>query len=118
MTENELNAINDLTKCVRGISFQMVDLTSVVKEIKREVIETRAIVDIMNSKVSKKPEYLSVGEAAIRLGCSERTIRNRIKKGEIKAFKGKGEKSYQIPVKEFYESMNRVKSLKFTRSVA
>ena len=95
----------------------MVDLTSEVKEIKREVLETRAIVDIMNSKVSKKPEYLSVGEAAIRLGYSERTIRNRIKKGEIKAFKGKGEKSYQIPVKEFYESMNRVKSLSYTRSV-
>ena len=56
MTENELNAINDLTKCVRGISFQMVDLTSEVKEIKREVIETRAIIDNLNSKVSKKPE--------------------------------------------------------------
>jgi hypothetical protein len=33
-------------------------------------------------------------------------------------YKGKGEKSYQIPVKEFYESMNRVKSLKYTRTVA
>ena len=92
--------------------------TSEVKEIKREVIETRAIVDIMNNKVSKKPEYLSVGEAAIKLGLSERTIRDRIKVGEIKAFKGKGEKSYQIPVKEFYESMNRVRSLKFTRSIS
>jgi excisionase family DNA binding protein len=72
----------------------------------------------MNSKVSKKPEYLSVGEAAIKLGLSERTIRDRIKVGEIKAFKGKGDKSYQIPVKEFYESMNRVRSLKFTRSIS
>jgi excisionase family DNA binding protein len=115
MTENELNVINDLTKCVRGISFQMIDLTSEVKEIKREVIETRAIVDIMNSKVSKKPEYLSVGEAAIRLGYSERTIRDRIKAGKIKAFKGKGEKSYQIPVKEFYMTMSQIKSIKFTR---
>ena len=33
-------------------------------------------------------------------------------------YKGKGEKSFQIPVKEFYESMNRVKSLKLTRTVA
>jgi len=72
----------------------------------------------MNNKVSKKPEYLSVGEAAIKLGLSERTIRDRIKVGEIKAFKGKGEKSYQIPLKEFYESMNRVRSLKFTRSIS
>lgn len=60
---------------------------------------------------------LTVGEAAIRLGCSERTIRDRIKRDEIKLFKGNGEKSYQTPVKEFYESMSRVKYLRFTRRV-
>ena len=76
---------------------------------------TAGVESVFNSK--NNSVNAAFGEAAIRLGYSERTIRNRIKKGEIKAFKGKGEKSYQIPVKEFYESMNRVKSLSYTRSV-
>ena len=117
MSSNEMKVIQSISSCVIGISSRLEILTNDVIEMKDDLNETKAEIQLIKDKVSKKPEYMSVGEAAFRLGLSERTIRDRIKEGKIPAFKNKGERSYQIPTKGFYEVMEQVKSLKFTRTI-
>lgn len=65
---------------------------------------------VIKDQLSKKPEYLSVGEVALIEGVCEKTIRNRIREGSIPATKNEGERSYKIPRLEYYETRTDVKS--------
>lgn len=65
---------------------------------------------VIKDQLSKKPEYLSVGEVALMEGVCEKTIRNRIREGSIPATKNEGERSYKIPRLEYYETRTEVKS--------
>ena len=65
---------------------------------------------VFKDKLSKKPEFLSVGEVALKEGVCDKTIRNRIKEGIIPAFKNKGERSYKIPSFEYYKTQNKFRS--------
>ena len=112
MSSNEMKIMQSISSCVIGISSRLEVLTNDVIEMKDNLNETKAEIQLIKDKVSKKPEYMSVGEAASVFSLSERTIRDRIKEGKIPAYKNKGEKSYQIPTKELYEVMDKVKSLK------
>ena len=53
-------------------------------------------IDKISDKIFEKPEYLSVGEVALRQGISDRTVRRHISKGNIPFERNKGEKSYRI----------------------
>ena len=65
---------------------------------------------VFKDQLSKKPEYLSVGEVAMKEGVCAKTIRNRIKEGIIPALKNKGERSYKISSFEYYKTQNKLRS--------
>lgn len=65
---------------------------------------------VFKDQLSKKPEYLSVGEVAMKEGVCAKTIRNRIKEGIIPALKNKGERSYKIPSFEYYKTQNKFRA--------
>ena len=65
---------------------------------------------VFKDQLSKKPEYLSVGEVAMKEGVCAKTIRNRIKEGTIPALKNKGERSYKIPSFEYYKTQSKFRS--------
>jgi excisionase family DNA binding protein len=62
-------------------------------------------IDKISDKIFEKPEYLSVGEVALRQGISDRTVRRHISKGNIPFERNKGEKSYRIPSNDYYQSL-------------
>ena len=59
-------------------------------------------------KILNKPEYYSVGEIALKQGVCERSIREKIKKGHLKAYKNQGEMSNRIPCDEYHKSHTEV----------
>ena len=65
---------------------------------------------VFKDQLSKKPEFLSVGEVAMKEGVCNKTIRNRIKEGIIPALKNKGERSYKIPSFEYYKTQSKFRS--------
>ena len=65
---------------------------------------------VFKDQLSKKPEFLSVGEVAMKEGVCDKTIRNRIKEGIIPALKNKGERSYKIPSFEYYKTQSKFRS--------
>jgi len=71
--------IQSNSSCVMGISSRLEDLSNEVINMKEDISETKTDINLIKDKVSKKPEYISVGEAAYRLCLSERTIRDRLK---------------------------------------
>ena len=73
---------------------------------------------VFKDQLSKKPEYLSVGEVAMKEGVCAKTIRNRIKEGTIPAIKNEGERSYRIPRLEYYQTQTEAKSKTSYRNVS
>ena len=63
-------------------------------------------IDKIHDKVFEKPEYLSVGEIALRQGVCEKTILRHIHSGNIPFEKNKGEKAYRIPSEEYFQSLS------------
>ena len=63
-------------------------------------------IDKMSDKVFEKPEYLSVGEIALKQGVSGRTVRRRIKEKVIPFERNEGEKAYRIPAEEYHNSIS------------
>jgi excisionase family DNA binding protein len=63
-------------------------------------------IDKISDKVFEKPEYLSVGEIALKEGVSDRTVRRRLKEKVIPFEKNKGEKAYRIPAEYYYQSLS------------
>ena len=63
-------------------------------------------IDKISDKVFEKPEYLSVGEIALKEGISDRTVRRRLKEKVIQFEKNEGEKAYRIPAEYYYQSLS------------
>ena len=63
-------------------------------------------IDKISDKVFEKPEYLSVGEIALKEGVSQETVRRRLKNRMIPFEKKEGEKAYKIPAEEYYNSIS------------
>ena len=63
-------------------------------------------IDKISDKVFEKPEYLSVGEIALKEGVSDRTVRRRLKEKVIPFEKNEGEKAYRIPTEYYYQSLS------------
>ena len=63
-------------------------------------------IDKISDKVFEKPEYLSVGEIALKEGVSDRTVRRRLKEKIIPFEKNEGEKAYRIPAEDYYQSLS------------
>ena len=63
-------------------------------------------IDKISDKIFEKPEYLSVGEVALRQGISDRTVRRRLKEKVIPFEKNEGEKSYRISSYVYYQSLS------------
>ena len=74
------------------------------------VIETQckmdAKLDKISDKVFEKPEYLSVGEIALKQGKCSKTVLRHIHSGNIPFEKNKGEKAYRIPAEHYYQSLS------------
>ena len=67
---------------------------------------TESKIDKISNKVFEKPEYLSVGEIALKEGVSGRTVRRRLKEKVIPFEKNEGEKAYRIPAEHYYQSLS------------
>ena len=67
---------------------------------------TESKIDKISDKVFEKPEYLSVGELALKEGVSSRTVRRRLKEKVIPFEKNEGEKAYRIPAEYYYQSLS------------
>ena len=67
---------------------------------------TESKIDKISDKVFEKPEYLSVGEIALKEGVSSRTVRRRLKEKVIPFEKNEGEKAYRIPAEHYYQSLS------------
>ena len=67
---------------------------------------TESKIDKISDKVFEKPEYLSVGEIALKEGVSGRTVRRRLKEKVIPFEKNEGEKAYRIPAEYYYQSLS------------
>ena len=67
---------------------------------------TESKIDKISDKVFEKPEYLSVGEIALKEGISSRTVRRRLKEKVIPFEKNEGEKAYRIPAEHYYQSLS------------
>ena len=67
---------------------------------------TESKIDKISDKVFEKPEYLSVGELALKEGVSSRTVRRRLKEKVIPFEKNEGEKAYRIPAEHYYQSLS------------
>ena len=63
-------------------------------------------IDKISDKVFEKPEYLSVGEIALKEGVSDRTVRRRLKEKIIPFEKNEGEKAYRIPNEQYNQSLS------------
>lgn len=63
-------------------------------------------IDKISDKVFEKPEYLSVGEIALKEGVSHRTVRRRLKEKIIPFEKNEGEKAYRITAEHYYQSLS------------
>ena len=91
-------------QCLEYLKFLYSDnneIMSGLKKIESTTLTTR-------QKILSKPEYYSVGEIALKEGVCERTIREKIKKGHLKAYKSPGERSYRIPCDEYHKSQTEV----------
>jgi len=63
-------------------------------------------IDKISDKVFEKPEYLSVGQIALKQGKSPKTVLRHIHRGNIPFEKNEGEKAYKIPSAEYYQSLS------------
>lgn len=94
----------------KGIARNIILIFEELKTLNNRIERIEQNQKLFKDQLSKKPEYLSVGEVALIEGVCDKTIRNRIKEGTIPALKNKGERSYKIPSIEYYETRTDVKS--------
>ena len=75
-----------------------------------DMIETQckmeSKIDKISDKVFEKPEYLSVGQIALKQGKSPKTVLRHIKKGNIPYERNNGEKAYRIPSEQYNQSLS------------
>ena len=65
--------------------------------------------------LGKESKYLTVKEAAFELNLTPRTIRDKIKKGQIEALR-QGSGMYLIERQNFFKKLKIYKSLRFRRT--
>lgn len=104
--EYKENPKDELKGIARNIILVQEELKTMNTRIERMELNQMVFKD----QLSKKPEFLSVGEVALIEGVCDKTIRNRIKEGKIPASKNKEERSYKIPRLEYFETHTKVKS--------
>ena len=75
---------------LKGISRNIILVFEELKTLNTRIEKMEQNQKVFKDKLSKKPEFLSVGEVAMREGVFDKTIRNRIKEGTIPAIKMKG----------------------------
>ena len=95
---------------LKGIARNIILVFEELKILNNRIEKMEQNQKVFKDQLSKKPEYLSVGEVAIKEGVCAKTIRNRIKEGIIPALKNKGERSYKIPSFEYYKTQNKFRS--------
>jgi excisionase family DNA binding protein len=64
--------------------------------------------------LGKESKYITVKEVAFELNLTPRTIRDKIKKGQIKALR-QGNGMYLIDRHDFFKNLETYKSLRFKR---
>ena len=64
--------------------------------------------------LGKESKYITVKEVAFELNLTPRTIRDKIKKGQIKALR-QGSGMYLIDRHDFFNNLETYKSLRFKR---
>ena len=64
--------------------------------------------------LGKESKYITVKEVAFELNLTPRTIRDKIKKGQIKALR-QGSGMYLIDRYDFFKNLETCKSLRFKR---
>jgi excisionase family DNA binding protein len=64
--------------------------------------------------LGKESKYITVKEVAFELNLTPRTIRDKIKKGQIKALR-QGNGMYLIDRYDFFKNLETYKSLRFKR---
>jgi len=93
------NRVNSIVDSIDQLRLTMVHMIDTVSKMDTKI-------DKISDKVFEKPEYLSVGEIALKQGVSGRTVRRRIKEKVIPFEKKEGEKAYKIPAEEYYNSIS------------
>tara|TARA_B100001063_G_scaffold233627_1_gene250099 strand:- start:173 stop:559 length:387 start_codon:yes stop_codon:yes gene_type:complete len=91
--------VNSIVDSIDQLRLTMVHMIDTVSKMDTKI-------DKISDKVFEKPEYLSVGEIALKQGVSGRTVRRRIKEKVIPFERNEGEKAYRIPVEEYHNSIS------------
>ena len=95
---------------LKGIARNIILVFEELKIMNTRIEQMEQNQKVFKDQLSKKPEYLSVGEVAMKEGVCAKTIRKRIKEGTIPAIKNEGERSYRILNFEYYKIQNKFKS--------
>ena len=93
------NRVNSIVDSIDQLRLTMVHMIDTVSKMDTKI-------DKISDKVFEKPEYLSVGEIALKQGVSGRTVRRRIKEKVIPFERNEGEKAYRIPAEEYHNSIS------------
>ena len=110
MLKGNYEYLEDPKDGLKGIARNIILVFEELKTMNTKIERMEQNQKVFKDQLSKKPEYLSVGEVAMKEGVCAKTIRNRIKEGIIPALKNKGERSYKIPSFEYYKTQNKFRS--------
>ena len=106
LLEENRKPISVLTTRVNSIVDSIDQLRLTMDHMIDTVSEMDTKIDKISDKVFEKPEYLSVGEIALKQGVSGRTVRRRFKEKVIPFERNEGEKAYRIPAEEYHNSIS------------
>ena len=95
-----------LSERVAIVAESQEELNKRMGQLEKLLSDRNIKIDKISDKIFEKPEYLSVGEVALRQGISDKTVRRHISKGNIPFERNKGEKSYRIPSDKYYQSLS------------
>jgi hypothetical protein len=105
LQENE-KPLSILTTRVNSIVDSIDQLRLTMDHMIETQCKMKAKIDKISDKVFEKPEYLSVGQIALKQGKSPKTVLRLIHRGNIPFEKNEGEKAYKIPSAEYYQSLS------------
>ena len=110
MLRGNYEYLEDPKDGLKGIARNIILVFEELKTMNTKIERMEQNQMVFKDQLSKKPEFLSVGEVALKEGVCDKTIRNRIKEGTIPAIKNEGERAYRIPRLEYYQTQTKVKS--------
>ena len=106
LLEENRKPISILTTRVNSIVDSIDQLRLTMDHMIETQCKMKTKIDKISDKVFEKPEYLSVGEIALKQGVSGRTVRRRIKEKVIPFERNEREKAYRIPAEEYHNSIS------------